>query len=100
MALVLSNNNLRVRGTDIDLNSVYVRLEFSCRKNGKMIEVYSYYFLNKQKYLENDYLNVDIGVYNFTINVNDINLNVLELVHNYCKDVYEDMGYNVIITDL
>jgi hypothetical protein len=101
MALTIKTTEtkeIHVQGTEITLDEVYVRLEFGCRQDGINIEVSFYSYLNKLSYQNNNYLPTDIPLNNFNFQIDPENeIQGLEIVHEKCKEHFENLGYECVI---
>ena len=100
MALIISatqNNKLKLNGTLIELNSIYVRINWSCPITGKNINYSLIPFIDKSMY--------DLGtaapIYfegGSGIAVLDINeIQDLTTIHNKVKENLESLGFEVSI---
>ena len=101
MALIITpteEKKIHVQGTDIELTSVYNRIEFGCRPNGKTMEISFYTYADKAAYEAGLYLPTDLPVSNLT---QDIDLETqtqgVESAHELAKTWYEEQGYEVLI---
>lgn len=101
MALIITptqNKKIYVQGTTIELVSVYNRIEFGCRPNGKTIELAFYTYADKTSYETGSYLPTDLPTTNLTLDI-DIATQIqsVESAHALAKTWYEEQGYNVVI---
>ena len=63
MALIITpstEKKIHVQGTDIELTSVYNRIEFGCRPNGITIELAFYTYADKPAYESGLHLPTDL----------------------------------------
>jgi len=62
MALTIKSNDKKIliKGTDVELESVYGRIQMVARASGKDMEVYLDYYASKEQYDNNEPLAVDI----------------------------------------
>jgi len=100
MALIIESNEnkkILIAGTDIELSSVYMRLEFAARANGKTLEVAGSTFVSKSTYEEAKPIFTDIQVGNVVVAIEPTEVQSLETAHKYAKMVYEQLGYTVQI---
>lgn len=101
MGLLVSataKKNILIQGTQIELKSVYVRLEYVAKENGKMLEItsYTYYSKNAYKSLEKVLL-TDLPMQNITIELLENQPQDLSSAELYSKISYEAIGYEVKI---
>ena len=98
MALQLTKNTkpILVHGTDIELNSVYVRISFTCNLDGSLTVNYKTY-LNHDAYLQGSEIFTDLQdmTYNFVILETEIQS--LETALIYMQNVLIEKGYNVTL---
>ena len=88
---------ITISGTEITLPQVYVRLEFAGRADGKTLEISMSTFASKETYTEGKMLFTDVPQGNITVEILPTESQSVEVAHNYAKDAYVQMGYNVEI---
>ena len=101
MALIITPTTakkIHVQGTQIELESVYNRLELGCRPNGTTVEVAFYTYADHAAYLAGNSLPTDLPSTNL---IGDIDLATqvqgLAAAHDLAKAHYESLGFNVSI---
>lgn len=101
MALIITpteTKKIYVQGTDIELQSTYVRLEFGCKPNGITMEIAFYTYANHDAFISNNYLPTTLPIGNI---VKDINVAIqtqgLQAAHELSKTWFEECGYNVTV---
>jgi len=92
-----TEKNILIKGTEIELNEVYGRLEFVSRANGLTLEIAVGIYLNQDAYLQHKFLLTDIPSENLNINLEEEEQQSLDTAHKYAKLAYEQLGYEVII---
>ena len=101
MALIIApttEKKIHVQGTEIELQSVYNRIEFGCRPNGKTIEISFYTYANKAAYEAGLYLPTDLPIGNLTQDIDPLTqVQGVEAAHDLAKTWYEEQGYTVTI---
>jgi hypothetical protein len=101
MALIITsttNNPIHIKGTAIELASVYNRLEFACRPNGTSMEIAFYTYADRAAYLAGDSLPTDLPIGNLTKDIDpETQTQDLDAAHVLAKDWYESLGYVVSI---
>ena len=101
MALVLTptqEQKIKVLGTDIELNSLYLRLEFRARANGLTLEINGTQFINKQMFLANTPVATDIVSPQVMFDIDPLTqIQDINAVHAIMKSHYEQNGYGVTI---
>lgn len=101
MALIIestSNNPIYVKGTAIELASVYNRLEFGCRANGTTMEIAFYTYADHASYLAGNFLPTDLPMGNLIGDIDPLTQTQdLAAAHALAKAWYESFGYIVSI---
>jgi hypothetical protein len=101
MALIITptqEKKIHVQGTEIELQSVYNRLEFGCRPNGKAMEIAFYTYADKAAYEAGLYLPTDLPIGNLTRDIDlETQTQSVEAAHELAKTWYEEQGYVCII---
>ena len=101
MGLLVSataDKKILIKGTEIELPSVYVRLEYGARPNGVTLEIAAYTYESKEAY-ENDasVLLTDVPMLNTTVELQEGEEQNLQSAELYSKAEYEALGYEVEI---
>ena len=98
MALLLSKNTtqINVKGTDIELSSVYVRIVFTCNLDGSLTVTYKTY-QNADAYLAGKEIATDVinMTYNYVILPTETQS--LDIALLYMQNEFSQLGYNAII---
>ena len=98
MALLLSKNTtqINVKGTDIELSSVYVRIVFICNLDGSLTVTYKTY-QNVDAYLAGKEIATDVinMTYNYVILPTETQS--LDIALLYMQNEFTQLGYNAII---
>lgn len=101
MALIITptvEKKIHVQGTEIELPSVYNRIEFGCRPNGKTMEISFYTYADKASYEAGNYLPTDLPIGNLTNDIDPLTqVQSVESAHALAKTWYEARGYEVVI---
>lgn len=92
-----TDKKITISGTDIALPQVYVRLEFAGRADGKTLEISMSTFASKETYAEGKMLFTDVPQGNINVEILPTEIQSVEVAHNYAKEAYIQMGYDVII---
>jgi hypothetical protein len=97
MALIITptqEKKIHVQGTEIELTSVYNRIEFGCRPNGKTMELAFYTYADKAAYEAGSHLPTDLPISNLILNINlETQTQGLESAHELAKEYLEQQGY-------
>jgi hypothetical protein len=101
MALIITptpSQKIHIQGTSIELSSVYTRIEFGCRPNGKTIEIAFYTYADKTAYQAESYLPTDLPVGNTTRDIDlETQTQSVETAHELAKEWFEEQGYEVVV---
>jgi hypothetical protein len=90
--------SIKIVGTEIILESVYGRIEFAGRANGKTLEIAIATYASKEAYIAGaSSMSTDVQQGSFTVEIEPTEVQSLETAHKYAKLAYEQMGYEVII---
>ena len=101
MALILTSTQQRkitILGTDLEISSVYLRIEFNSRINGVSMDINAIPYASKQMYLNGIPVSVDIVSPKISKNI-DTTTQVQgnDAAHTLLKSFYEENGYTVTI---
>jgi hypothetical protein len=101
MALIITpttEKKIHVQGTEIELQSVYNRIEFGCRPNGLTMELAFYTYADRASYEAGLYLPTDLPIGNLTKDIDPLTqTQSVEAAHELAKTWYEEQGYTVTI---
>ena len=101
MGLIINateENSIKIVGTDIALESVYGRLEFAGRANGKTLEIAIATYASKEAYIAGaSSMSTDVPQGSFTVEIEATETQSIETAHKYTKLAYEQLGYEVEI---
>lgn len=88
---------IHIKGTTIEITSVYARASFSCLADGKTISVQFKTYINYAAFLASTEVLVDIGQLSFDFAILDTEIQSLDTALSYSKDRFIEMGYNALI---
>jgi len=90
--------SIKIIGTDIALESVYGRLEFAGRANGKTLEIAIATYASKEAFESlASVISTDVQQGSFTVEIEATETQSIETAHKYTKLAYEQLGYEVEI---
>ena len=92
-----TEKNILIKGTEIELNEVYGRIEFASRSNGVTLEIAIKTYVSRDSYLQGKFLLTDIPLENINVNLEEEEQQSLDTAHKYTKLAYEELGYDVLI---
>jgi hypothetical protein len=101
MALILTptqEQKIKIQGTTIELDSLYLRLEFRARMNGSTLEINGAQFINKEMFLNNTPVVADIISPQVMFDIDTtVEVQDISAAHRLLKAYYEENGYGVTI---
>lgn len=98
MGLLLTKNTtqINVKGTEIELNSIYVRIVFTCNLDGSLSVTYKTY-LNHDAFLAGKEIATDIMNIPYDFVILETETQSLETALLYMQTVFTELGYNATI---
>lgn len=99
MGILLQPNTetIKVHGTDIELTSVYARIEFVAHSDGSTISVTYKTYLDHAHFLTGDCVHTSIHEMPFEFAILSTEEQSLLVALNYTKDRFIEMGYSASI---
>jgi len=101
MGLIINateENSIKIVGTDITLKSVYGRIEFAGRADGKTLEIAVSTYASKAAFESNaSVLSTNVQQGSFTVEILPTELQSIDTAHEYGKQAFEQLGYIVEI---
>jgi hypothetical protein len=101
MGVLIKSTDLKkihIKGTEIELSMVYIRIEFNAKANGSDIEIRFKCFQNKNTYKDNNRLPTDLPLNTYYAKIDtEIKTQNIDVVHEIVKDYFESIGYECII---
>ena len=99
MGLLVSataEKKILIQGTEIELPSVYARLEYGARANGVTLEIAASTYESKDAYEAGaSILLTDVPMSNITVELEEGQMQDLSSAELYSKVGYEELGYSV-----
>jgi hypothetical protein len=101
MGLIISateEKTITIVGTDIALKSVYGRIEFAGRADGKTLEVAVATYASKEAFISGaSVLSTNVQQGSFNAEILPTELQSIDTAHEYGKQAFEQLGYSVEI---
>lgn len=89
---------ITITGTEIEVPSVYGRIEFAGRADGKTLEIAIATYASRDAFLNGaSVLSTNVPQGNFNVEIQPTEMQSIETAHTYGKLAYEQMGYEVVI---
>ena len=97
MGLIISGK-ITITGTEIEVPTVYGRIEFAGRADGKTLEVAVSTYASKEAFESKaSVLSTNVQQGSFTVEIQATELQSINIAHEYGKQAFEQMGYEVVI---
>jgi hypothetical protein len=97
MGLIIEGK-IKIVGTEITLESVYGRIEFAGRADGKTLEVAVATYASKAAFESGaSILSTDVQQGTFNAEILPTELQSIDTAHEYGKKAFEQLGYTVVI---
>ena len=97
MGLIISGK-ITITGTEIDVPSVYGRIEFAGRADGKTLEVAIATYASKEAFTSGaSVLSTNVQQGSFNAEILPTELQSIDTAHEYGKQAFEQLGYTVEI---
>lgn len=97
MGLIVKNN-ITISGTQIELPEVYGRIEFAGRANGKTLEIALATYASLDAFKNGaSVITTNVPMGNFTVELQEGEVQSIESAHNYAKVALEQQGFEVIL---
>jgi hypothetical protein len=101
MGLIINateENSIKIVGTEIALKSVYGRIEFAGRADGKTLEVAVSTYASKEAFESGaSVLSTTVQQGTFNAEILPTELQSIDTAHEYGKQAFEQLGYTVEI---
>jgi hypothetical protein len=97
MGLIISGK-ITITGTEIEVPSVYGRIEFAGRADGKTLEVAVATYASKSAFKSGaSALSTNVQQGSFNAEILPTELQSIDTAHEYSKQAFEQLGYTVEI---
>ena len=97
MGLIISGK-ITITGTEIEVPSVYGRIEFAARADGKTLEVAVATYASKEAFTSGaSVLSTNVQQGSFNAEILPTELQSIDTAHEYGKQAFEQLGYTVEI---
>ena len=100
MAILIKANkekSITISGTELKLDSIYARLEFAARADGKTLEIAVATYASKTTFESNQPIFTDVQQGTFTVEILPTELQDINSANKYASLAYEQMGYTTEI---
>jgi reverse gyrase len=100
MAILIKANkdkSITILGTELNLESIYARLEFAARADGKTLEIAVVTYASQTTYESNQPILTDVQQGNFTVEILPTELQDINAANKYASLAFEQLGYTTEI---
>jgi hypothetical protein len=92
------NQKITITGTEIEVPSVYGRIEFAGRADGKTLEVAVSTYASKEAFTSGaSVLSTNVQQGSFNAELREGEIQSIDTAHEYSKQAFEQLGYTVEI---
>jgi hypothetical protein len=96
-ATTIEGTSIFIKGTEIELENVYVRIEFKASLNGQTLTIYPSVFLNEFEYSEGNELATNVNTNAFEVNILETEIQSIDTALAYSIEKFIDYGFNAEI---
>lgn len=99
MGILITPNTetIKIKGTDIELNSVYARIEFTAHPDGSTISVTFKTYKDQSFFLIGEELFTTINAKTFDFAILETEKQSIETALNYMSQRFTELGYSATI---
>jgi hypothetical protein len=95
--ITIVGKSIYIHGTDIELTTIYARMQFTANPDGRTIVASFKTYLNHDRFLADDELNTTVHSLNFDFVILETEVQSLEVALNYSVVKFVELGYSAII---
>jgi hypothetical protein len=95
--ITIEGKSIYIHGTDIELTTIYARMQFTANPDGRTIVASFKTYLNHDRFLADDELNTTVHSLNFDFVILETEVQSLEVALNYSVAKFIDLGYSAIV---
>jgi hypothetical protein len=93
----IEGTSIFFKGTKIELENVYVRIEFKASLNGQTLTIYPSVFLNEFEYSEGNELATNVNTNAFEVNILESEIQSIDTALAYSVEKFTDYGFSAKI---
>jgi hypothetical protein len=100
MAILIKSNeekSITISGTNLQLESVYARLEFAARADGKTLEILVVTYASETTFESNQPIFTDVQQGSFTVEILPTEMQDINSANKYTSLAFEELGYTTEI---
>jgi len=93
----IEGTSIFIKGTDIELTNVYVRVEFKASLNGETLTIYPSVFLNQEEYSKGNELTTNVNTNAFEVAILETEIQSIDTALSYSIEKFISYGFNAEI---
>lgn len=93
----IKGTSIYIKGTEIELDNCYVRIEFNASLNGQTLTVYPKVFLNYFEYTQGNELVTNVNTNAFEVNILETEIQSIDTALAYSVEKFIDYGFSAEI---
>lgn len=100
MAILIKSNkgkSITILGTELNIDSVYGRIEFAARANGKTLDIAVTTYASIETFKSSQPIFTDVQQLTFTVDILPTELQDINTANKYASLAYEQIGYTTEI---
>jgi len=93
----IEGTSIFIKGTEIELENVYVLIKFKASLNGQTLTIYPSVFLNYFEYSEGNELATNVNTNAFEVNILETEIQSIDTALAYSVEKFIDYGFSAEI---
>ena len=95
--IIVLGKSIYIKGTEIELTNVYVRIEFKASLDGRTLTIYPSVFLNQYEYSEGNQLTTNVNTNAFEVAILETEIQSIDTALRYSVEKFIDYGFSAEI---
>lgn len=95
--VTIEGTSIFIKGTEIELPTVYVRIEFNASLNGQSLTIIPKVFLNEFEYTQGNELVTNVNTNAFEVNILETEIQSIDTALTYSVEKFIDYGFSAEI---
>lgn len=94
----IEGTSIFIKGTDIELTNVYVRVEFKASIDGRTLTIYPSVFLNQYEFTQGNELSTNVNTNAFEVAILETEIQSIDTALSYSIEKFISYGFNATTT--
>jgi hypothetical protein len=94
---IIEGTPIFIKGTEIELTNVYMRIEFFAEKDGQTLTIYPNVFLNEYEYSQGNELATNVNERSFEVAILETEIQSIDTALIYTVEKFISYGFNAVI---